>query len=184
VRTALRDAALELVGDVSFNDLRVDDVARRAGVSRSAFYLYYRDKHDLLMTAAGEVAETLYEQADRWWHGEGDGRMLIRQALAGVVHAYVEHKAIMRVAAEVSTYDEEVGEWWRRLIGRFVDATAEQLRKEAEAGLTRELDPEWTAEALCWMSERCCYVHLAVGHRDPEEVVDALWAVWIRAIYP
>ncbi|MBA2430220.1 MAG: helix-turn-helix transcriptional regulator, partial [Thermoleophilaceae bacterium] len=48
VRDGVRRATLELVEDASFKDLTVDEIARAAGISRSAFYFYFRDKHDLL----------------------------------------------------------------------------------------------------------------------------------------
>lgn len=183
VRAQIVRAMEELSGSAPFRDLTIDEIARRAGLSRSAFYFYFRDKHDLLMVAAGEVVDELYEEADRWWHGEGDPDALVREALTGVASLYARHRALLGVAIEVSTYDEDVGAFWRALVGRFVDATADHLERERGAGRVQELDPYPTAEALVWMAERCLWLFLASGERSVEQVVDQLAAVWCAALY-
>lgn len=180
----MRAATLELVRETPFKDLTVDDIARGAGLTRSAFYFYFRDKHELLMAATEEAVDALYRQADRWWHGDGDAEKLVREALAGVVAVYAEHATLLRVATEVSTYDDEVREFWRGLVARFVTATAAHLRREQAAGRTRSLDPDRTAESLVWMTERYCYIYLGSGERTGDEVVEALAPLWVAALYP
>ena len=54
-RKLLRDALLELIEECGFDALTVDELAKRAMVSRSAFYRYYQDKYDL--------AEQIFEEA-------------------------------------------------------------------------------------------------------------------------
>ena len=184
VRSAVRRATLGLVEEQAFKDLSVEEIARAAGLSRSAFYFYFRDKRDLLMAVAEEVAAELYREADRWWHGSGAPETLVRESLEGVVAVYERHAGLIRVATEVSTYDEEVGVFWRELIGRFVAATADHLRREQAAGRMRPLDPETTAESLVWMMERRCYVALARGEGSKDALVDSLTAVWVAALYP
>jgi hypothetical protein len=50
----------ELAEEGSFRDLTVDGIARRAGLSRSAFYFYFPDKQDLTRrpTAGGTATVT------------------------------------------------------------------------------------------------------------------------------
>lgn len=183
-RDAVVSAAVELAGSSAFKDLTVDEIARAAGVSRPAFYLHFEDKSQLLLAAVERVAATLYEEADRWWHGEGEPAALVREAIAGVAAVYEENASLMRIATEVSTYDEEVREFWTGLVGRFIAATAEHLRDEAAAGrISNPLDPDSTADALVWMTERCCYIHLGRGERSSPEVTEALVAVWVATLY-
>jgi TetR/AcrR family transcriptional regulator, ethionamide resistance regulator len=183
VRSRVKEAALALVEDTPFKDLTVDEIAREAGITRSAFYLYFRDKHDLLMEAAAEVADELYREADRWWHGAGDPEALIREALEGVTAVYASHARLLGVAVEVSTYDEEVSRFWLGLVERFINATAAHLEREQEARRVRPLDARDSAEGLVWMVERCLYVYLAQGDREPGELVDSLAPIWLAALY-
>ena len=185
VRADVLRVALELAESAPFRDLTVDEIARAAGISRSAFYTHFRDKHDLLRVAVEEVADELYRMADRWWHGEGPPAERVRVALEGVVAVYAEHAGLLRVATEVSTYDEEVRELWVAIVERFIEATAAHIRSEQSQGLiTAGLDPRATAEALVWMNERCSYIYLGRGERRPEELVEAMAPVWTAALYP
>ncbi len=183
-RGAVIAAALRLAGDSSFKDLTVDEIAREAGVSRTAFYVHFRDKSELLLAAVGDVTAILYAEAERWWHGTGEPAELVRKAIGGVAAVYAEHASLMRIATEVSTYDEEVRGFWMELIGRFVAATTDHIRLEQEAGRIRDsLGAAATADSLTWMTERCCYVHLGRGEGTPEALTEALSAVWVAALY-
>ena len=86
----MRAALLRLLADGKpFKDLTVDELARAAGLSRTAFYFYFPGKKEALDAAASEVAEELYAKADRWWHGEGPPEQLVRAALEGILGVYV-----------------------------------------------------------------------------------------------
>ena len=184
VKSRLREALIELTHTHSFQDLKIDDVAKAAGLSRSAFYFYYRDKRELLGETVAVVAEQLYSEADRWWQGEGDGITLIRQGIAGVARIWDENRQLMRAVLEVATYDTEVAAAWREVMNRFVDATAEQIRREQEAGVVDpSIDPVRTSEILTWGGERIFYIFLTSGERTLEEMVDQITEPWIRAIY-
>ena len=47
-RSKILDAANRLFLDGSFADTAIDDVVKLAGVAKGTFYLYFRDKYDLL----------------------------------------------------------------------------------------------------------------------------------------
>ncbi len=177
--------ALELAGERPFRDLTVEQIARGAGLSRSAFYTHFRDKHDLLAVAVHEVADELYRMADIWWRGKGPPAERVHAALEGVTAVYSEHAALLRIAVEVSTYDEDVRVLWMGAMERLIEATAEHIRAEQTRGLISPgLDARGSAEALVWMNERCAYVYLGRGERGAAELVEAMAAVWTAALYP
>ena len=181
----VRAALLRLLSEGKpFKDLTVDELARAAGLSRTAFYFYFPGKNQVLMAAAAEIAEEYYAEADRWWSGEGPPEQLVREALEGVVEAYVRHQPVLRTAVEVATYDPEFAAFYHDLLERFVTATADQLRREHAAGSLRELDPVTVAQALVWMVERSNHMLIGIQGRAPEEVVEALVRVWVHALYP
>src|SRR3990170_4951728 len=68
----------------SYAELSVEQIASRVGRPRTAFYLYFRDKRELLMRLTENVATVLFGEADRWWSGSG-GRGDVRPALAEVL---------------------------------------------------------------------------------------------------
>ena len=179
--TSLLEATERLLAQGGcYADLSIERIAAEAGRSRTAFYLYFRDKRDLLMRLTEAVAQQLYEVADRWWSGD-DGREDLRRALAEVLATYHEHRDALRAVVEASTYDAEVGDLWRGLLARFITATEERLAaiEGADASLPGK------AFALVWMTERSCYQHVV---REPtlsdDELIAALHEIWARAIYP
>jgi AcrR family transcriptional regulator len=178
-------SALELAGERPYRDLTVEQIAAAAGISRSAFYLHFSDKGELIEAAAAEVSSELAAAAARWWRGEGAPAARIRRAVDGFVSVYAEHRQVLAVITEAASYDERVRAVWMEIFGRFIAATAEHLAAEQRRGLVPDrLDAGSAAEALVWMSERCCFLYLGAGGRSPEEVAEQLSTVWTAALYP
>jgi len=184
VQAAVRVGLVELLAESAFKDVTIDELARRAGLSRTAFYFYYPDKNEVLKDAAEAVAAEVYAEADRWWHGSGPPEQLIREALAGIANVYCDHGDMLRAALEVTTYDPEFRAFYWALIHRFVDATAEHLKREIDAGRARPLDADLVAESLVWMAERCAYAYFLMEDRPQDEGIEPLTAIWVHAVYP
>ncbi|MFA5495849.1 MAG: TetR/AcrR family transcriptional regulator [Porticoccaceae bacterium] len=60
-RNALRGAMIELLTKQPYESISVQDIASRAGVSRSSFYVYFRDKDDLLISGFEEIGVNSYD---------------------------------------------------------------------------------------------------------------------------
>src|SRR6266545_7510963 len=148
VQAAVRVALVELLAERPFKDVTIDELARRAGLSRTAFYFYYPDKNEVLKEAVETAAAEMYAEADRWWHGSGPPEQLVREALEGIANVFCEHADMLRAALEVTTYDPEFREFYWALVRRFVDATAEHLAHEVDAGRARPMEVEVDAESL------------------------------------
>ena len=184
VEAAILSAAEELLEEGSvFPQLKVEDIARRAGIGRTGFYFYFRDKRELLMRLAEDVAEAFWEQADRWWHGEGDGAEELREIVGPVVRLWMRHAAVLSAVVQAAGYDETVREFWRTLAGRFAEATRDRIEREQADGRAEPVPPAETAFALVWMTERACYQHVEQERGEPEALIEALTGIWLRAVY-
>jgi TetR/AcrR family transcriptional regulator, ethionamide resistance regulator len=166
-----------------FAHLKVEEIARRAGIGRTGFYFYFRDKQSLLMRLAEDVAEALWEQADRWWHGEGDGAEELREIVGPVVRLWMRHAAVLSAVVQAASYDDRVREYWRALAARFADATRERIERERADGRAEPVPPADTAFALVWMTERACYQHVEQQRGESNELIDALTGIWLRSVY-
>lgn len=169
----------------SFAELGIERIATRAGISRTAFYFYFRDKRELLMRLTAGVAEELFAEAERWWSGDGDGEEELRAAIAKVVGIYRRHPALLRAVVEAAAYDEEAARFWRALVGRFAASTQARIEREQAAGRADPAVPaQATAFALAWMTERSAYERLVQAQAiDEREFVDALLRIWLSAVY-
>jgi AcrR family transcriptional regulator len=185
IEAAVLRATEELLGEgASFAELNIERIATRAGISRTAFYFYFRDKRELLMRLTADVTQELYDAAEAWWSGDGEPEPAIRGALGGIAELFREHGALLRAIVEVSTYDEEIATFWRGLVGRFVDATRARIEAEQQRGAALPGSPAATAFALVWMSERTLYQGMVQEQAlETRELVDALASVWTRAVY-
>jgi hypothetical protein len=108
----------------------------------------------------------------------------MREALTNIAALYAAHGVLLRAIVEVSTYDEEVAQFWRGMTGRFVEASRRRIELEHEAGRSVAEHPQATAFALCWMTERAMYQHLVQAEPLPAgDLVDALVGIWLRSVY-
>jgi len=186
IEAAVLQAMEELLADgATYATLSVERIARRAGISRTAFYFYFADKRELLMRLGSKLSDELYREADAWWSGAGDGPQQLTAALAKVAALYRAHGPLVCAIVEVSTYDEVVGPFWHAIVERFVNASAQRIASEIGLGRAdATLNPETTAFALVWMGERALYQMVAQdGPVADDELVRALARVWIATVY-
>lgn len=184
IEAAVLQAMEDLLGEgATYATLSVERIAKRAGISRTAFYFYFADKRELLMRLASKLSDELYREADTWWSGAGGGPEQLTAALGKIAVLYRAHGPLVCAIVELSTYDEVVGPFWRALVGRFVQASAERIGAEVEAG-SSDSPPEATAFALVWMTERTLHQMLVQdGGISDEELVRALAGVWVATVY-
>ncbi len=183
-RTEILRAAELFLREHPLRDLTVDEVMAGTGLSRPSFYVYFRDRHALLLSLVEERGAELFAQADRWLKGKGDAVADARAALSGIAGVYGEYGRALRAIADASSLDPQVEAVYRGLVERFVAATAEHVTEEMGAGRMEPVDPLETARALVWMTER--YLLDRLGAPEPAPVagvVETLHTVWVRALY-
>lgn len=70
-RRQLLELGLELFASQSYDELSIDEIARRAGVSKGLLYHYYPSKRAFYVAAVQEAARQLLEETDVDRHGSG-----------------------------------------------------------------------------------------------------------------
>jgi AcrR family transcriptional regulator len=177
-------AAESLLRERPFRELTVDEVMRRTELSRPSFYVYFTDRHQLVLKVVEHLGSELFTMSDRWLRGAGEGPEIARAALDGIVAVYVEHGPVMRALADAAADDRGVEQAYNALVQSFVDATARHIEEEVAEGRVLPLDAYEAAKALVWMMER--YLNLSLG-REPTTphsmVADTLATIWTRVLY-
>jgi TetR/AcrR family transcriptional regulator, ethionamide resistance regulator len=177
-------AAEAFLREQPFRAMTVDEVMRRTDLSRPSFYVYFRDRHHLVLRVVEHLGSELYTMSERWLRGTGEGPQLAREALEGVVTVYAEHGPVMRALADAAADDPGVEEAYNAIVENFVRATARHIEEEIAVGRILPVDPHQTAKALVWMMER--YLNLSFGHDQPtprQTVADTLTTIWTRVLY-
>jgi TetR/AcrR family transcriptional regulator, ethionamide resistance regulator len=178
------DAAEQLLHERPFRELTVQAVMARTGLKRPAFYVHFRDRHDLALRVVDRIREELLRFANPWFAG-GDTVASLHTALEGVATVFVEHGPVLRALADAAGSDATVDEAYRALVQLFIDATARRIRSEQASGNAHlDLDPDETARALVWLNES--YLREALGRRplaNPAVVVAVIERIWTATIY-
>jgi TetR/AcrR family transcriptional regulator, ethionamide resistance regulator len=189
-RAAVQAAVLEatealLAEGATYPELNIERIAKRAGISRTAFYFYFRDKRELLMRLAEDVTQRLYAEGDVWFSGgDDDPAEEIGLAIRNSATLYREHGELLRALADAATTDQELARFWHQIIDRFVDRAQQRIEAARAAGRRGPGPPRATAFALCWMTERTFHQQSFLGDPLPQnELLDALTGIWVRVIY-
>ena len=165
----------------------------RTGLSRPAFYAYFRDRYDLVTRLLEGVGGLLFALDWRWLSGESGGdeaKKVLVDALRAGSQTFLEYGPVLRAISDAAGYDARVEQVYRHgLIERLISAVAERISRDVEAGVSPSaLDPEQTARALVLMTER--YLLDAFGRpeqrasrREREAVFGTLEEIWIRTLY-
>jgi AcrR family transcriptional regulator len=139
-------ATLELMAEAGIRDLRVDDVARRAGVGKATIYRRYRSKDELITAAvAGLVSEIAIPDTGRT---RADLLALMRSAVR--VYRGSLEAAVMPSLVEAMSRDAELARFVR---DGFLAQRRAALRVVLERGMQRgdlggDLDVELALDVL------------------------------------
>jgi len=183
-RNAILNGAMGFLWARPFREMTVAELMSITGVTRSAFYQYFKGLHESMETLLQGVAEAIFEAAEPWFNGEGDATELLEQSLSGLVEVCYERGPILRAVAEASTSDERLERAWADFLSQFDDAVCEQIEKHQKAGLISEFDARPVAVALNRLN--ASMVIDAFGRHprnNPEPVRLALTRVWMSTLY-
>jgi TetR/AcrR family transcriptional regulator, ethionamide resistance regulator len=188
-REAVEASLLRAIEDLlsegrCYTELSVEQIAARAGISRTAFYFYFNDKRQVLMRLVERVSELFYVQGERWWSGSvPDDPAELREILMNVLSLWREHAPVLTAIVETASYDDEIGAFWRGLMDGFTARTRDHLAAEERAGRGGGLDPDAAAFILVWMTERAWYQHVTRPSISDEALIDGLTAVVWRTAH-
>ncbi len=183
-RAAILNGALEFLWTQPFREMTVAELMSITGVSRSAFYQYFSDLHELMEILLQGVAEAIFVAADPWFNSEGDATVLLQQSLTGLVEVCYERGPILRAVAEASTTDERLERAWADFLAEFDDAVSNRIEQHQAEGLISKFDARPIAIALNRL-DTSLLIHAFGRHprSNPEPVREAITRIWISTLY-
>lgn len=146
------DAALALFVEKGFAATRVEDVARRAGLSKGTIYLYFPSKEALL---EGLVRRAIVPIADSALvaigNAEGDPRPVISMVLRMMALRISDPKvaAIPKLMLrELRSFPDLAAIYRREVLDRVLPTIEALIRRGMEGGYFRPVDPALTIRSL------------------------------------
>jgi len=183
-RAALLNAAFDFIWTRPFRDMTVSSVTGTAGVSRSAFYHYFNDLHDLMETLLGMLQEEIFDAAKPWIADVGDPVALLGEGITGLVRVCHDRGPLVRAVSDAAATDRRLEIAWIQFLGGYDDAGSARIEADQKQGLTPDFDARPMAIALNRLNAYTL-IH-AFGQRprsEPEPVREALVRVWISSLY-
>ncbi|MDP7705907.1 MULTISPECIES: TetR/AcrR family transcriptional regulator [unclassified Mycobacterium] len=185
IEQRLLEATERLMAEgATFTELSVDRLASEAGMSRRTFYVYFRDKTQLLRQLTLQVFVEQEAAARQWWESADRHEYAdLQRAIRGILASYRRHQALLTAVMETATYDPEFGDSYRALMDRTT-ANVEQLVIEtgkAKGIIRQSLPSHEVAASLTWMLERACHQILRYGgdgvdERLADSLAQIIWA--------
>jgi AcrR family transcriptional regulator len=178
-------AAGEEVFDVGFSEGSIVDITWRAGVAPGTFYLYFRSKHELLVSLIRERGHEMRAAMAAAVEEADSGRL--ERERAGF-RAFLEwigrHPSIYRVVRQADHIDRAVyQEWYRAIAEGYIAGLTSAMAADEIAPVA---DVETLAYALMGIGDfiGMRFLLWEDAAEAPEEVLETLWTLLERVLAP
>jgi len=177
------DAGERLLKERPLHEFTVRAVMAETTLSRNSFYVYFRDRYDLIgrlvMRLRVDVNATM-DQFTRAKHPALAGR----ETLQSVARLYLENAALLSSLQEAAKSNPGAARAWSEFKSAAFDPLLARLREEIDSGREGDPDPEQLVATLLVMT-RASFLELASEpNPDVDRVVDTLERIWSRALFP
>ena len=176
---ALLEATEKLLHQVTPAELTVEDIARRAQVTRTAFYFYFASKEEAIGRLAERYLGEIFAAAQPAFDPGIPLATGVRAAIENQVEVWGKHGRALAAVADLAASDPDIRDLWRAQIDAFVEPVQQRIAEnQRRSGRRSSRRLRLQAEALVWMLERYYYVW-ASGHYEhpPREVAEGLYLV-------
>ena len=189
------DAALEIFGERGLSCARLDDIAKRAGLSKGTIYLYFPNKEELFREVVRQTVIAQIERAERELAAASGASAT--QTLVQFVRGYwgflrsPTFPALFRlVHAELGNFPDLARFYGREVIERILRLLCGILERGMSTGEFRPMDPLVAARMLTpllvmhalWCNH--ADVFKATVHRSDDEVLEDILGFYLRSMKP
>lgn len=183
-RTAILEALDEHLKQTGFDALNIAEVARQAGLGRSAFYFYFENKaaavaallepmHDALFAANKILADTTRPPRDR-----------VHDTLEAVLQSAEDHRYLMQAMLEARGSSAAVRELWDDARESFVPTVSTVITAERTAGRAPDgVDPVVLANLLMEFNDRLLERFIVGGPLSRQQLLEGAEAMWMGSIF-
>ena len=183
-RAAILNSGMDFLWTHPFRDMTVQSLMTPTGASRSAFYRYFKDLHELMETLLDALKDDVMAATGSWFTGVGDPVVLLKESLGGLVEVCYHRGPILRAIDDAAATDKRLENAWHEFKRQFDDAVSSRIEADQRQGLIAEFAARPVAIALNRLD---AYTLIdAFGQRPRskrEPVKEALTRIWIPTLY-
>ena len=149
-RIRLLEAAEFVFGKVGYDQASVSEITRRAGVAQGTFYLYFSSKKEIFSELVRQVGRDVRHAIQEAVRGIEDRLEMERKGFETFFEYVRAHPSIYRIVRQAEFVDRSA---FRDYYESFADGYVQGLKKAAQKGQVRSLDPEVVAWCLMGMGD-------------------------------
>ena len=146
-RAEMLDAAFEFLWSRPYRDMTVNSLMATTSISRSAFYRYFKDVHELMENLLMRLESEILEGASPWLSDDGDPVALLYESLAVEVRICYRRGPFLKAVSDAAGNDARLEAAWNGFLDRFDGAVSERIAADQELGLIEDFDPRPVATA-------------------------------------
>ncbi len=171
-RDRIIERAVIMFNEVGYDRVRVGDITDSLNMGKGTFYLYFRNKKELLLTCFDHVTERIREFESLPKIREGDFFTRVGPRVEAV-HLYDWWPGIINLlrAAELSP-DVEVKTKAREAYEILTEPLRRDLEAAIQAGRARDVDAELAAYGFIGLAENLWFRSRLDDRYPPEQVVN------------
>jgi AcrR family transcriptional regulator len=175
-------AAEEVFAEKGYDRATIADIISRAGIGHGTFWLYFRNKDDLLSFMLQDMIKEF--EAFEWSREGGLERLSVRsiaeveEIIRGVMDIFSRYSIIHPLVVRASLDSEDFRAVLEELNQPFVHIVKTKLGEHLEKGLCRDIDPGVTAQIIVTMLEYANLQWLNKGlEADRDDLIHNLSAI-------
>ena len=187
-------AALDIFGEHGLAASRLEDIAKRAGLSKGTIYLYFHNKEELFREVVRHTVVTQLEEAERM---VSDTTTSATQTLTEFMRKYwgfirsSQFAPLFRlIHAEIHNFPDLARFYAEEVVARGHRLIAGIITRGIDTGEFRDVDPAVAARMLTapfvmhglWCTHRECFT--SVAKKTDDQVLDELMQFYLYAIRP
>ena len=183
-RAAILDAALAFLWTNPFRNMSVNALMATTTVSRSAFYQYFQNVHELMEAMLSELGEEILKFITPWLEGEGDAIDLLEESVSKFVRICHRQGPFLQAISDAAPSHERLEKAWIEFLEGFDEVIAARIEADQKLGLTPAFAAHPVAVAL--NRTNAYTVIQAFGKHpraEPGPVQDALQRIWVATLY-
>jgi len=183
----LLESARRAFGDKGYIRTTVQDIIDGTGLSRGAFYRYFRSTDDAFVRIVTEMIDEFVASSKI---RSGDTlRERVRDGNRRYLEIFGRHRGVARALFEASYVNPRIAEMQARMRSAYLRRVRDHLERQLRKGACLPLDPDAAALSLGMMVESAAQSWAVMGLEpfetplDVERLNDQMTAIWCRAVY-
>ncbi|WP_454790627.1 TetR/AcrR family transcriptional regulator [Mycolicibacterium lutetiense] len=183
-RTAILAALDEHLRQTGFDALNIAEVAREAGVGRSAFYFYFENKAAAVAALLEPMHEALLAANTILANTAEPPRSRVRDTLEAVARTAEEHRYLFQAMWEARAANSAVRDMWNEARESFVPTVADVIAADRAAGRAPDgPEPRVLASLLMELNDRLVERVIMGGPLTRQQLLEGAEAMWMGTIY-